>query len=48
MAPLDHCSYNDVVKLAGTTEISSEDATKIFPRYLDAVERLVAYVDGWR
>jgi hypothetical protein len=29
------------------TEISSEDATTIFPRYLDAVERLVAYVDGW-
>jgi hypothetical protein len=37
----------DVVKLAGVTEISSEDATKIFPRYRDAVERLVEYVDGW-
>jgi hypothetical protein len=41
-------SVTDVVKLAGITEISSQDATTIFPRYLDAVERLVAYVDGWR
>jgi hypothetical protein len=37
----------DVVKLAGLTEISSDEATKIFPRYLDAIERLVEYVDGW-
>jgi hypothetical protein len=36
-----------VVALAGVSEISSEDAVNIFPRYLDAVERLVAYVDGW-
>jgi len=37
----------DVVKLAGVTEISSDEATKIFPRYLDAVGRLVEYVDTW-
>jgi hypothetical protein len=37
----------DVVALAHVTEMSSDEATKIFPRYLDAVERLVAYVDGW-
>jgi hypothetical protein len=36
-----------VVALAGVTEISSQEAVKMFPRYLDAVERLVAYVDGW-
>jgi len=36
-----------VVALAHVTEISSEEAMRIFPRYLDAVERLVAYVDGW-
>lgn len=41
-------SVTNIVKLAGITEISSEDATTIFPRYLDAVERLVAHVDGWR
>jgi hypothetical protein len=38
---------SDVVKLAGVTEISAADATRIFPAYLDAVERLVAFVDGW-
>jgi hypothetical protein len=37
----------DVVKLAGVTEISSDEAKKIFPRYLDAVGRLVEYIDGW-
>ena len=37
-----------VVAMAGVTEISSEEAIRMFPRYLDAVERLVAYVDTWR
>ena len=37
----------DVVKLADVTEISSAEALRIFPAYLDAVERLVKYVDGW-
>jgi hypothetical protein len=37
-----------VVAMAGVTEISSEEAIRVFPRYLDAVERLVAYVDAWR
>lgn len=37
----------DVVELAHVTEISSADATRIFPAYFDAVERLVKYVDGW-
>jgi hypothetical protein len=37
-----------VVAMAGVTEISNTEAIRIFPRYLDAVERLVAYVDGWR
>jgi hypothetical protein len=38
----------DVVKLAHVTEISSAEATRIFPAYLDAAVRLAAYVDGWR
>ncbi len=38
---------SDVVRLAGVTEISAADAARIFPAYLDAVERLVAFVDGW-
>jgi hypothetical protein len=37
----------DVVELAHVTEISSAEAVRIFPAYLDAAERLVAYVDGW-
>ena len=37
----------DIVALAGITEISSADAERLFPPYLEAVERLVNYVDGW-
>ena len=37
----------DVVKLANVNEISSAEATRLFPAYLDAVERLAKYVDGW-
>jgi hypothetical protein len=37
----------EVVQLAHVTEISAADAMRIFPAYLDAVERLTRYVDGW-
>ena len=37
----------EIVALAHVKEISSADATRLFPGYLDAVERLVKYVDGW-
>ena len=40
-------SITSIVALAGVDEISSDEATRLFPGYLDAVERLVAYVDGW-
>jgi hypothetical protein len=39
---------SDVVKLASVTEISSDEAVRLFPAYLDAVERLVTFVDGWQ
>ncbi|PYR54863.1 MAG: hypothetical protein DMF91_25755, partial [Acidobacteria bacterium] len=39
---------SDVVKLADVTEIPAADATRIFPAYLDAAERLVRFVDGWK
>ena len=39
---------SDVLRLARVTEISSAEAERIFPSYLDAVERLVKFVDGWR
>jgi len=38
----------DVVKLAGVSEISSDEARRIFPSYLDAVEKLVTYIDTWQ
>ena len=37
----------EVAKLVGVQEISSGDAERLFAPYLDAVERLVNYVDGW-
>jgi hypothetical protein len=40
-------SVTEVTALVGVHEISSEEGERIFPRYLDAVQRLVAYVDGW-
>jgi hypothetical protein len=38
---------SEIVRLAGAKEMSSADAERLFPPYLDAVERLVKYVDGW-
>jgi len=38
----------EVTRLVGVQEISSADAERLFPPYLDAVERLVKYVDGWQ
>src|SRR5438132_2923368 len=38
----------DVMRLADVTEIPSAEAVRIFPAYLDAVERLVQLVDAWR
>ena len=37
----------EVVTLVGVQEIPSADALRVFPGYLDAVERLTAYVDRW-
>jgi hypothetical protein len=36
-----------ILGLVGVHEISSAQAEQLFPPYLDAVERLVNYVDGW-
>jgi hypothetical protein len=38
---------DEIVRLAGVKEISSEQALRLFPRYFDAVSRLVEYVDRW-
>ena len=37
----------EIVKLVGVKEIPSADALRVFPGYLDAVERLTKYVDRW-
>jgi hypothetical protein len=41
-------SVTDITTLAGAAEISSADAERLFPPYLDAVDKLVAHVDGWK
>jgi len=37
----------DIVRLAGAHDLPSADAERLFGPYLEAVEKLVAYVDGW-
>jgi hypothetical protein len=37
----------DIVQLVGIHELPSADAERLFGPYLAAVEKLVAYVDGW-
>jgi hypothetical protein len=41
-------SISDIVALTNVREITSQDAERLFPAYLDAVEKLVSYVDKWR
>ena len=41
-------SVGDIVALIDVREISSADAERLFPPYLDAVDKLVSYVDKWR
>ena len=36
-----------IVELTGDHELPSADAERLFGPYLDAVEKLVSYVDGW-
>jgi hypothetical protein len=44
--PAGHLSR--IVQLSGRKDLSSDDARRLFPAYLDAVQRLTAYVDRWR
>ena len=37
----------DIAKLVGVREISSAEALRLFPAYVDAAQRLTKYVDGW-
>ena len=38
---------SEIVALAGVAEISSAEAERLFPPYLDVVAQLVKYVDNW-
>jgi hypothetical protein len=40
-------AITSVVQLVGVQEIPSADALRLFPPYLDAVQKLAKYVDGW-
>jgi len=40
-------AISDVAKLASAHDLASSAAEQLFAPYLDAVERIVAYVDGW-
>jgi hypothetical protein len=39
---------DEVTKLVGVKEISNDEAARIFPAYLNAVEQLTKHVDTWR
>jgi hypothetical protein len=41
-------SLSRIAQLSGRKDLSSDDARRLFPGYLDAVQRLTAYVDRWR
>ena len=41
-------SMTEIVKLVHVQEISGSDAERLLPSYLETVERVVAYVDGWK
>src|SRR5205085_10625166 len=40
-------AVGEVVKLSSAHDIPSADGERLFPPYLDSVERIVRYVDGW-
>ena len=45
---LKSTTASEIVALAGVNEISSAEAGRLIAPYLDAVERLVKYIDTWK
>jgi hypothetical protein len=41
-------SLGRIAQLTRRQDLSSDEARRLFPGYLDAVQRLTAFVDGWR
>jgi hypothetical protein len=46
-AAAERGAISEVVELATAHDLASAAAEELFAPYLDAVERIVAYVDGW-
>jgi hypothetical protein len=44
---MPNSAVSEITKLAGAHDISSAEAERLFGPYLDTVDRLVKYVDGW-
>ncbi len=40
-------AVSQMITLVGVHDITSADADRLFPSYLEAVQKLVQYVDGW-
>jgi hypothetical protein len=40
-------SLREMAKLSARAQLSSDEARRLFPPYLDAVERLTTYIDRW-
>jgi len=40
-------AISEIAKLAGAHDISSAEAERLFTPYLEAMERIVTFVDGW-
>jgi hypothetical protein len=40
-------AISEITKLAGAHDLASADGARLFGPYLEAVERIVSYVDGW-
>lgn len=45
---LDPGSMTEIVRLVHIQEISGSEAERLLPSYLDTLQRVVAYVDGWK
>jgi hypothetical protein len=41
-------AVSEIVTISSIHDVRTEDADRLFPAYLDAVERLVTYIDQWR
>jgi hypothetical protein len=48
MAGVPDGAIQEVVKLVGNASLSTDEARRLMPPYLEALERLTQYTDQWR